>query len=174
MCGMPFDILVKTILEDYTNRRPKSESEWYGPWTAILTSFFPVGKGYLVTPQRKIVSDEDNTSIIPDFVIEVSKITTPPLDKRVVLIVEIKNTQHWPGKVSALEDQLLKQTSAALADNAKDLVYYVMTIGPHWRYGVKYDNGQGLQYLIEWRNTIHDESSFKELIKLSEKIYDID
>ena len=171
---MPFDILVKTVLEDYTNRRPQSESEWYGPWTAILTTFFPVGKGYSVTPQRKIISDEDHTSIIPDFVIEVLKITTPPLDKRTVLIVEIKNTQHWPNKISALEDQLLKQICVTLADNAKDLVYYIMAIGPHWRYGVKYDNGQQLQHLIEWRNTIHDESSFKELIKLSEKVYDID
>jgi hypothetical protein len=170
---MPFDILIRAVLEDYTNRRPRSESEWYGPWTSILTTFFPVGKGYLVTPQRKIVSDEDHTSVVPDFVIEVSKITTSPLDKRTVLIVEIKNTQHWPDRILALENQLLKQADATLADNAKDLVYYIMTMGPHWRYGVKYDNGRGLQPLIGWRDTIHDENSFRELVRLSERVYDL-
>jgi len=128
---MSFDILVRTVLEDYTSRRPRTESEWYGPWNAILTTLFPVNKGYLINPQRNIVSDEDNTSTILDFVIEVSKITTSPLDKRTVLIVEIKNTQHWPTRILALENQLLKQTNATLADNAKDLVYYIMAIGPH-------------------------------------------
>ena len=143
-------------------------------WTAILTALFPVNKGYLVTPQRSIISEEDNTSTILDFVIEVSKITTSPLDKRTVLIVEIKNTQHWPSRILALENQLLKQTNAVLADNARDLVYYIMSVGPHWRYGIKYDNGQRLQHLTEWYYTIHNRNSFKGLTKLSEKIYDIE
>jgi len=84
-------------------------------------------------------------SHIPQFIIEVVKLSTPPLPLtfRTVLIVVIKNMQHWPGGVEALRRQLKRQTDAASTGTAKDQVYWIGTIGPHWLYGQKIDDGGG-------------------------------
>lgn len=46
-------------------------------------------------------------------------------------------------------------------------------IGPHWKYGVKEDDGQGegvnhgLRPLIEWHHTTHDDASFADFLELA-------
>jgi hypothetical protein len=90
---MPFDITTRTVLEYYTAHPPATEDVWYGPWTTILTTLFPSTQGYLVTPQRRLPDDPE--SHIPDFIIEVVKLSSPPLTFRSVLIVDIKNAQRW-------------------------------------------------------------------------------
>ena len=158
---MPLDAITRTILEHYTAQPPRTEDAWYGPWTTILTSLFPTTHGYLVTPQQRLPNDDQ--SHIPDFIIEVVKISTSPLALRTVLIVEIKNTQHWPNRIQALKRQLGRQTDAAFAGTARDKVYWIGAIGPHWQYGEKIDDGGMVQELIKWHDTIHDLASFNDL-----------
>ncbi|KAG8954845.1 hypothetical protein FRC04_010328 [Tulasnella sp. 424] len=134
---MPFDLVTRTVLQHYTEHPPATEDVWYGPWTAILTTLFPVTQSYLVTPQRRI--PEGSESHIPDFVIEVVQLTTPPVTFRTVLIVKVKNSQHWTSGILALERQINCQTDAAFAGTASRKIYWIGTIGPHWRYGSKED-----------------------------------
>ncbi|KAF8554795.1 hypothetical protein OG21DRAFT_1603252 [Imleria badia] len=158
---MPLDMITRTVLEYYTAHPPATEDVWYGPWTTILTTLFPSTQGYIVTPQRRLPNDPE--SHIPDFVIEVVKLSTPPITFRTVLIVKIKNSQHWQSGIGALERQLGRQTDAAFAGTAHTKVCWIATIGPHWRYGEKDDNGQDPQPLIDWHHTTHDQASFDDL-----------
>jgi hypothetical protein len=163
--NMPFDMTTRTVLEYYTAHPPATEDLWYGPWTTILTTLFPSTQGYIVTPQRRLPDDIE--SHFPDFIIEVVKLSTPPLTFRTVLIVEIKNSQHWQSGIRALERRLGRQTDAAFAGTAHTKVYWIGTIGPHWRYGEKDDDGQDLQPLIDWHHTTHDQAcsmTFKYLL----------
>ncbi|KAF8223936.1 hypothetical protein L208DRAFT_1411116 [Tricholoma matsutake] len=158
---MPFDIVTRTVLEYYTTNPPATEDVWYGPWTTILTTLFPSTQGYIVTPQRRLPDDPE--SHIPDFIIEVVKMATAPLTFRSVLIVEIKNSQHWESGIPALQRQLNRQTDAAFAGTAYSKVYWIGSIGPHWRYGDKEDDGQNVRPLIDWHDTTHDQASFDDL-----------
>ena len=117
---MPFDILTRTVLQHYTTNPPPTEDLWYGPWNTT--------QGYMVAPQRRL--PDDPQSHIPDFIIEVVKISTSPLTFRCVLIVEIKNSQHWESGIPALERQLNRQTDAAFAGTAHSKVYWIGTICP--------------------------------------------
>lgn len=171
---MPFNVITKALLEDYTLRTPDNESEWYGPWNDILKEFFPVDKGYIVIPQKRLLGDDDHSSRIPDFVFEVVKITPPSLNKRVVLITEIKNSQYWKSGIAMLEKQIKAQVDHAFSRTAKEIVYYIMVIGPHWIYGEANWNGvDHLNHLGEWHDVTHDEKSYKDLRKVSELVYEL-
>ena len=99
--------------------------------------------GFQVTPQLKLVDDDDNESTIPNFIIEVSRATEPGgLHLQVVLIVKVKNYQHWPEGVARLFVQLCRQANSAFAQIARGKLYWIAVIGPHWRYGTKEDDGQ--------------------------------
>jgi hypothetical protein len=76
---------------------------WCGPWLAILNSLFPLDEGYLVNPLRRLPDDPDSDnpdpdadfdSHIPDFIIKVV-LSAEPFILRTVLVVKIKNSQHW-------------------------------------------------------------------------------
>ena len=78
ICGQKmFDIVTRTVLQHYTVNPPSTEDHWYGPWTSILTTLFPTPQGYIVTPQRRI--PEDSESHIPDFIIEVVRLISSPI-----------------------------------------------------------------------------------------------
>ena len=83
--------MTRTVLEHYTAHPPAIEDIWFGPWTAtgILTTLFPTSQEYIVTPQRRV--QEDPESYIPDFIIEVAKMSTAPaLTFRTVLVLQVK------------------------------------------------------------------------------------
>ena len=165
---MVFDLVIRTVLQHYTENPPATEDVWYGPWTSILTTLFPVTQGYLVTPQRRI--PEDSKSHIPDFVLEVVRLTTPPVTFRTVLVVKVKNSQHWRSGIPALECQINRQTDTAFAGTAFRKIYWISTIGPHWRYGFRDDEGQDAVPLIDWHDTTHDQGSFKDLHILADLV----
>ncbi len=170
---MPFNQITRDLLAYYTAHRPRTEDVWYGPWTTILTTLFPSDEGYVVTPQRKLYDEDGITSRLPDFVFEVTRIEGPDLDVRTVLIVEIKNSHHWPDIVDRLLQQLNHQIDYAFASSARNKLYWVAVVGPHWRYGVKEDDGQddgptrGLTPLIEWHHTTHEDASFSDFQALA-------
>jgi len=164
---MPFDVMTRTLLEYYTAHPPATEDVWCGPWIAILTTLFPTSQGYVVTPQRRLQDDPEIH--IPDFIIEVAKLSQatssmPPLTSRTVLVVKIQNTQRWQSAgIEALQRQLNRQTDASFAGTAHTKLYWIGTIGPHWRYGEREDDGQDLRPLIDWHHTIHDQASYNDL-----------
>jgi hypothetical protein len=161
---MPFDAVTRAVLEHFTTNPPAAEDAWYGPWISILTALFPTTQGYIVTPQRRIPDDPQGPqSHIPDFVIEVVKMATAPLIFRTVLIVKIKNSQHWEYEIPALERQLNRQTDAAFYGTAHSKVYWIGAIGPHWKYGEKSDDRQDVRALVDWHDTTHDQASFDDL-----------
>ena len=157
--------------------RPRSEDVWYGPWTSILTTLFPPVAGYVVTPQRKPYDEDDATSRAPDFILEVTRIEGPNLDVRTVLTVEIKKSQHWPRIIDRLFGQLNRQVDTAFAGSARDKLYWIAVIGPHWGYGMKEDDGQdedvnrGLTPLIEWHDTTHDDASLADFQVLTSLVH---
>ncbi|KAF7785101.1 hypothetical protein Agabi119p4_1266 [Agaricus bisporus var. burnettii] len=159
-----FDLVTRSVLGHYTTNPPSSEDHWYGPWNAILTVLFPTAQGYIVTPQRRIPDESDH---IPDFVVEVVKIVSPPMQLRTVLIVKIKNSQHWEAGIPALERQILRQTDASFSGTAVSQVYWIGVIGPHWRYGIKEDDGQDAVPLIDWHHVTHDQDSYNNLQNLA-------
>ena len=148
--NMSFGPTALGVLEHYTSHTPSTEYAWfvvywqipilclhrYGPWNSMLTVLFPDDQGFIITPQRRV--PEDSQSHIPDFVIEVVKLTSRPLAFRTVLI---RNSQYWPGGIASLDNQISRQADAAFAGAAHTKVYWIGTIGPHWRYGERYDNG---------------------------------
>ena len=129
----------------------------------------PDFSGYIVAPQRRV--QEDPESYIPDFIIEVAKMSTtppPPLTVRTVLVLQVKNNQRWQkAGMEALERQLNRQTDTAFAGTAHTKLYWIGTIGPHWRYGEREDYGQDLRPLIDWHHTTHDQASYNDLLVLA-------
>ena len=168
---MPFDVITRSVLEYYTAHPPRTEDVWYGPWNVILMTLFPATQGYIVTPQCRV--PDDSGSYIPDFVIEVVKLSMPPLTFRTVLIVEFKNTQHWPNGIGSLERQIDRQIDASFAGTAHTKVYWISTIGPHWKYGYKDDDGQDPVPLIEWHETTHDDDSYQDLTELARLVKEL-
>jgi len=168
---MPFDEVTCKLLAYYTAHHPGTVDQWYGPWNTILTTLFPPTAGYVVTPQRKDYIEHSAPSHIPDFIMEVTKVDGLNLNMRVVLIFEIKNSQHSPNAVDQLFRQLDRQISRVLSDSACDKMYWIAAIGSHWVYGVKEDGLDGgsheLTPLIEWHDTTHDDASFADLQTLA-------
>jgi hypothetical protein len=161
----PLDLNTCTILEYYTEHPPATVDGWYGPWNTILTNFFPSYRGYIVTPQRRAPHEVDGQS--SDFIMAVVKLSTrPTVTFRTVLILEIKNTQHWESGIPTLQRQLGLQTDSAFAGTAHTKVYWIGAIGPHWMYGEKEVNDQNTRPLSEWHHTIHDQASFEDLQSL--------
>ena len=52
-------------------------------------------------------------------------------------------------------------------------MYWIGTIGPHWRYGEQMDDGQGPVPLINWHDTTHDQASFNGFRVLADLIHDM-
>jgi len=166
---MAFDEVTRAVLEHYTDHPPRSEDAWYGPWTSILTTLFPSARGYIVTPQQRLPLETRRH--IPDFFIEVVKLSTAPLTFRTVLIIEMKNTQYWQSGIQRLQDQINEQCDSAFSGTAHTKLYWIGTIGPHWRYGEQVDDGEGPIPLINWHDTIHDEASLNDLQVLADLIH---
>lgn len=93
---------------------------------------------------------------------------------RTVLIVQIKNNQRVQSGIETLERQINRHIDAAFCGTelgtAISKVYWITTIGPRWRFGVKEDDGQELRPLITWHETTHDRASFKDFQDLTSLI----
>lgn len=154
---------------------------WNGPWTAILASLFPSSHDYMVNPRGgKPISG----SLIPDYIFEVAKAiyapesseSNPIFSFRTVLIVEVKDPKYWDHGKEAILQQLGRETDAVFSVErcpvlgiAHQKVYWIGAIGPHWVYGEK-EHGQDVRPLIEWHDSIFDEPSQCEFLKLAELV----
>jgi hypothetical protein len=97
---MPFDLTTCGLLAYYTTHRPRSEDVWYGPWNSILTTLFPPNQGYVITPQRKPYNEDNATSRMPDFIIEIAKVEGPVLGMRTYSSSKLKT--HNIGRISTV------------------------------------------------------------------------
>jgi hypothetical protein len=165
---MGFDILTRTLLENYSTYSPRFVDIWYGPWNTILTTLFPASQGYVVTPRRRV--EDISTVQIPDLIIEVTKVTLPSLTPRTVLMFEMKNSQHWDHGVEALMQKIRRRTEREFSLLADSKLYWIVAIGPRWVYGEKEDDGQDPKPLIEWHDVTHDDASYRDLLQLVELV----
>lgn len=86
-----------------------------------------------------------------------------------VLIVQFESPRHWPeGVLAQLFVQICRKANSSFAQTAEGKLYWISVIGPHWRYGIKEDDGQlELSPLIPWHHTTHDDASFDDLQTLA-------
>lgn len=77
-----------------------------GQWNSILSALLSASKGYLVG--------------FTNFAYEISKlISSKPLQTRTVLVIEIKNSQHWQAGIPSLEKRINRLADAAWKCNLK-------------------------------------------------------
>jgi hypothetical protein len=165
-----FEPITCAILQQYTTSPPLNETKWYGPWFSALSHLFPLSQNYVFTPLRRIAKDDDHT---PYFIYEVSKFIAPPSKLRTVLIVAIMDSPDWQAGIPLSETEINRLTdtvfSGALSGGgiATSKVYWIVALGPHWRYGIKEDNGRELKPLIDWHDTIHDQAPYDDFQRLA-------
>lgn len=157
---MCFAYATRSMLEHYTTNTPQNEIEWYGPWIGILLTFFTSGKGYLTTP-RRCMGEEGQVG--GGLIIEVDKLSIPSHTYRTVLILKIKNTHRWDDGIPDLDRQIAEWAELSFTKRAVEKVYWIEVIGPHWRYGIKHNDGQNPHPLIPWHHVTHDHASFEDL-----------
>src|ERR1700677_630917 len=106
------------------------------------------------------------------FLFKVSKSTKSP---RTVLIVVVMPNPDWQAGIPLLETEINRQADIAFSGGvhgpchgpAFSKLYWIGVLGPHWRYGVKEDNGQELRPLIAWHDTTHDQASYDDFQHLA-------
>jgi hypothetical protein len=169
-----FDImlstLVRTVLQEYTISPPENETRWYGPWLAILNFLFPASQDYIVTPIPYFPLDNHQPPYVAFEVSQWNKPCSPPW--RPLLIVAVMHSQDWRAGIPSLETKINRLIDAAFSGETRggtaiSTVYWMGVIGPHWRFGVKEENGQEAKQLIDWHHTAHDEVSFDDFQRLA-------
>ena len=93
---------------------------------------------------------------------------------RPLLIVAVMHSKDLRAGISSLETEINRLIDAAFSGDtslrggtAVSKVYWMGVIGPHWRFGVKEDNGRKVKPLIDWHHTAHDEASFDDFQRLA-------
>ena len=158
---MSLDAATRARLERLGNR-PYPDG-WCGAWNSPLMTLFPLEQDYVVCPRKRQGAEGD-------LIIEVAKATYPEspselIEDRIVLVVEIKDYQHWDHGKGPLMQQLSQQTDDAFKDTARDKLFWIATIGPHWLYGEK-KRRRRMKPLIEWQHAAFDDSSCRDLEQL--------
>ncbi|KAH9042380.1 hypothetical protein EDB84DRAFT_1473054 [Lactarius hengduanensis] len=173
-----FDTCIYEVLQRFTaypSGDPiRDENRWSAAWTSILFALFPLSQRYFIAPYRRL----NQWSAL---MIEVVKSTDPDSDQlRALLVVAIKNSkdsQDWQAGIPSLERQINRHIDTAFhgrePGTAVAKVYWITTIGPHWRYGVREDDGQGLRPLIAWHENPHDQASYDDFQDLTALVADL-
>jgi hypothetical protein len=165
---MPFHRITRSLIRQYTHNTPPSKEHWYTPWASIIRHMFSSSDNYVVYPRRVRAADNFSVQHIPDLVVEAIGDPNNTIWKpRTVLIVTIENSEFWESGKDALMQRIKLQTEWAFARRATERVYWVVEIGPHWRYGIKEDDGQDLRPLIPWHDVTHDDASYDDLMRLA-------
>jgi hypothetical protein len=160
-----FDPFIRDLMERYTENPQEAIGDgWFGPWTAILTTLFPSAQRYIVTPHRRPLDPDSH------LIIEVVKMTAAPITLHSVLIIAIGNAEHLRPGIPVPERELNRQIDTAFAGTARSKVYWIESIGPHWRYGEKEDDGRDVQPLVAWHDTTHDQASFDDFQTLTDLV----
>ena len=169
-----FDPVTCARLQRLITDPSQYKDDWYTIWHGIIVQLFPISRNYAYWPLHRIAKDKRHT---PYLAYEVSEFIALPATRRSVLIVVIMESSDWRACVPSLEEGINRLTddalSGTLSDRATSKVFWIGTIGHHWRYGVKEDNGREMKPLIDWHETIHDEASFDDFQRLVALVADI-
>ncbi|KAH9165817.1 hypothetical protein EDB89DRAFT_265777 [Lactarius sanguifluus] len=145
------------------------ENRWSGAWNTILNTLFPPYQGHVIVSCHR-------PNQWAALMIAVLRPTGPDsIPLRALLVVGIQNShdysQDWQAGIPSLERQINREIDVAFHGTkpgaAVSKAYWITTIGPHWRYGVWEDDGQGLRPLIAWHETLHDQASHDDLQDLT-------
>lgn len=110
---------------------------------------------------------------------DASALPHPVSDMQGVVLIDYLNSSSW-GDADALrelEERVQGQTAHALSIRpgeygyAIDTVYFIMAVGPRWRFGVR--DAHGFRYLSDWYDLVRDvstELAFDKLVDMVEKI----
>lgn len=175
---MGFDKTTCAVLDYYTNKHaPYVPEGYYGPWIAILTSLFPPSNGYIVYPY--LCSYNTGERQEPELTFRVAIIRNDPkYAQRTVLLVQSRARYRWPDGKEAFERLIDRRAQSAFRESGwtSMAVYWIAALGTHWRYGKKEDEYEAKTYedsflpLIDWQETIHDETSYHHLCALAREI----
>jgi hypothetical protein len=121
---------------------------------------FPLTDRYLVMlyPSRRKTPQIPRAQRIATFLLGIMDGTSFD-DIRTVLVVKIMNHQFWEAGQDALMEHIKQQTKAELVDKARERVYWIGVIRPHWRYGVMVNGEEDPTPLIPWHHATHDDAS---------------
>ena len=168
-----FNSATRARLQRLITDPSKYVNDWYIIWPGIIGQLFPISRNYVHWPMRRFAKDKRQTQYIA---YEVSEIIALPATRRSVLILVIMESSDWQTCIPSLEKEINRLTDAAVSgtfsDRATSKVFWIGTIGHHWRYGVKEDNGRKMTPLIDWQ-TIHDEASYDVFQRLVALVADI-
>jgi hypothetical protein len=105
---------------------------------------------------------------VPDFSIEVTKMSNQPLLLTTVLVVKIRGSAYWEsdeGKDGLM--QLIRIYMEDAVEGSEEIkVYWIGAIRPHWRYGKREGENQDPRPMIPWHDVIHDNASYDDLMQL--------
>ncbi|KAH9004247.1 hypothetical protein EDB86DRAFT_2887616 [Lactarius hatsudake] len=167
-----FDTYLGTMLQHFTANPSDplwDENRWSGAWNTILNTLLPPSQGHIIVPCHR-------PNQWAALMFEVLRPTSPDsIQSRSLLVVGIQNSQDysqdWQAGIPSLEMQLNRGMDVAFRGTkpgtAVSKVYWITAIGPHWRYGVWEDDGQGLRPLIAWHETLHDQASYDDFRDLT-------
>ncbi|KAH9044733.1 hypothetical protein EDB85DRAFT_1910962 [Lactarius pseudohatsudake] len=166
-----FDTYLDKVLQCFTADPLSDDNRWSEAWTAILNTLFPLSHGYFLAPYRR----QNQWSALMIEVVKSTDLDSGQL--RPLLVVAIKNSQDWQAQIPSLERQINRQIDTAFRGTelgtAVSKVYWITTVGPHWRYGVRENDGQGLRPLISWHETLHDQASYDDFQGLIALVADL-
>ena len=172
-----FDPKTCALLERLITGPPQTNHEWYRVWCLILDQLFPLSRGYALAPLHRVTKDNRHTPCVAYNVSKFIDLTATPHS---VLIVVIMESPDWQACVPSLEKEINRLTDATLSGTLMERavptskIFWIGTIGHHWRYGIKEDNGgREMKPLIDWHETIHDEASYDDFQRLVALIADL-
>jgi hypothetical protein len=165
-----FDETITLLLETYCTgiTKPQDNRQWYGVWTAMLSSMFPSADGYIVEPY---ICRERSKGGIPgclEVLLLVKKLRKNPFIPMPVLVVRMVLEQAWiNGGPQDILNQLDYDAQEAISYGQP--VYWIAAVGHRWRYGIRKRDSDFLEPKIDWHMSLLDEMSnrhFKDVIRL--------
>lgn len=175
---MGFDEKLKIMLEKYPcSTLDPPYYKIFGPWNAVLSTIFPPSKGYMV----ELVSQATRADVGGDDLLEVRRLCKGEeggWNTKKVLCLYSRGARHWPAGADVFERFIHRLLQEEIQSSVLEDVYWIATIGSHWRYG-KMINLEDVEdpgtedtmlRLIDWQDTIYDETSYDHLCALAREI----
>ncbi|THH04404.1 hypothetical protein EW145_g5546 [Phellinidium pouzarii] len=170
-----------------TSTVPAHASHWNGVWLSIVFELFvePQTRAWYSIqpwPRDRHAMYVRRTSALTvvrhnlDLSEGVGTNPAPVSDVQGVVLIDYLNTPDWGDgqAVKGLEERMRSQAEYTLGMNAGEYaygnkaLYFVMGVGPHWRYGVR--DAQGFRYLCKWHNRLDDVDAYVDFLRLVELV----
>ncbi|KAF9444735.1 hypothetical protein P691DRAFT_806932 [Macrolepiota fuliginosa MF-IS2] len=164
---MPYYNILKEEAMDIANRSDTAEVNLSGLYTGILTTWFPISRGYLIDP--KFIAPGKSEYLVVRKTLALGAHPNP------LLIVENRHPKKWndAGKREVLSD--LTEDMEGLLDRTQyGAIYGLGAIGVHWM-ACKMEKGgpHTPTTLLDWDSDISSDESYDAFKTLAELVYNI-